>query len=353
MALEKGNVIAREIRNRNWRYVILALFALVIVIAGAAFNRAYLTSFFRGPTEIESQTLAETSDLDQLNVRWVTVHGDYAANTGWVETSQSTVNGVPTSGANTSHAYFVVALNDSKFLLVEMGPEYETRKDIDPVISGGLVGFSSVVTSDILPGLRKDVADVQMELLPYMMTTDDYRTNGYIGLGVGAVFALLAGIVMIRAAARLADPTKDGSYKALERFGEPALVSHEIQQELDALPNAKGKLIVTEHWMVLRYNGMKFTRHRDIMWVYPKVTTTRMYGVIAVNRRTDLVWFDRYGQQFALPINKKQLESLMTEFAQHAPGVILGYKAELAQLWAKNRAEFIAAVDSRRNAAPH
>jgi hypothetical protein len=352
MALDKNNVIAREIRNRNWRFIIISLIGIALIVAFAAYNRAYLTSFFRGPVEIDSQTLVETSDLDQLDVRWVTVQGERVVNTGWVETSQTTVNGVPTSGVNTSHTYFVVVLNDNTFLLAEMGAELENTEEVDATISGGLVPFSSVVSKDILPGLRNELSDLDLEFLPYMLTTDDFRTNGYIGLGVGGVIVLLAGFVLLRSFARVADPTKDAAYKALEHFGEPALVSHEIQQELDGLPRKeKGKLAMTDHWAVLRHGGLKFTRHRDVMWVYPKVTTTRAYGVIPVSKATELLWFDRYGQQFSMPINKKQLDPLMNEFAQRSPGVILGYNAELAGLWAKNRAEFIAAVDSRRSSA--
>jgi hypothetical protein len=46
----------------------------------------------------------------------------------------------------------------------------------------------------------------------------------------------------------------------------------------------------------------------------------------------------------------------MAEFAQRARGVILGYKPEIALLWAKNRADFIAMVENRcttTTAKPH
>lgn len=351
MSLDNDNLIARDIRNRNWRLVIISLIGIAIIVAVAALNRAYLVSFFRGPTDIDSETLANTTNLDELDLRWVTVHGSDAVNTGWVESSQSTMNGVPVGSESVSHTYFVVALPSDKLLLVEMGPQYQNSKTVPPDVTGGLTTYSSVVSKDIIPGLSKDITDINMELLPFMLSTDDYRTNGYIGFAVGGIIGLIALYVLIRAASRLADPTKDAAYKALERFGEPALVSHEIQQEMNALPKTNSKLLFTDHWTVLKQSGIKFTRHNDIMWVYPKVTTTRMYGVVPVSRRTDIVWLDRFGQQFSLPINKKQLESMMATFAAHSPGVILGYKPEIAALWAKNRADFIATVETRRTNA--
>jgi hypothetical protein len=284
-----------------------------------------------------------------VDTQWAIVEGSYAANTGWVETTQRTRNGVAVGSETISHSYFLLGLTDTKALLVEMSPSLQDTEEIDPTVTGALVPFSSSVSRNILPGVIEDLKPYEIELLPYMMTTDDYRSEGYLGLVVGALALVGFGVLAYIGLDRLQFPHKHPIHKALAHFGEPGLVADEIDRELaGARINTSGKLHLTDRWAVLRSGGFKFTRYQDMVWAYPKVTTTRMYGVVPINRSTELIWWDRHGQNFALPVKQKDLEPLMAVFAERAPGIMLGYKKEIEQLWSQNRAQFIAAVDQRR-----
>lgn len=239
-----------------------------------------------------------------------------------------------------------------KALLIELPPNLQDTEEIDPKITGALVPFSSSVTTHILPGIVKDLEPYQIELLPYMMTTDDFRSNGYVGLGIGALALIGFGTFGYISLDRMQFPHKHPIHKALARFGEPGVVADEIDREV-ALSgvNPKAGLHMTDRWVVLRNAGFKFTRFQDMVWAYPKVTTTRMYGVVPISRTTELIWLDRHGQQFSMQVKQKELETLMMFFAERAPGIVLGYKKDIEQLWNQNRAQFVAMVDQRRNGA--
>ncbi len=87
-------------------------------------------------------------------------------------------------------------------------------------------------------------------------------------------------------------------------------------------------------------------RVEDLLWAYKKVTKHSI-NLIPTGKTYQAV-VQAYGGAAELPGSQKKVDELLQEFAKRAPWAIVGFSAEIQQLWTKQNRDFCAAVEERR-----
>jgi hypothetical protein len=147
----------------------------------------------------------------------------------------------------------------------------------------------------------------------------------------------------------LLDPRLHGSYRGLAAYGDPESVSQALAVEIArGAPQVLGVTLGREWIIIPSFTRLDAVRPADVMWMYPKVTTTRYYGVIPVNRRHDAVILTRR-REFTVNGKEKTVKGLVIALHQVAPWAHAGYSDRLKVLFEnRNRATTFGYVDARR-----
>jgi hypothetical protein len=106
----------------------------------------------------------------------------------------------------------------------------------------------------------------------------------------------------------------------------------------------------TKNWLVYTAMGQfQAVRFEDLAWLYMHVTTTRSYG-IAVAKTYAVMARDKFGAQLNLTVGNKEQPALeiIQEIGRRAPWAVGGFSKELEQAWKKDRAGFLAQVETRK-----
>lgn len=137
----------------------------------------------------------------------------------------------------------------------------------------------------------------------------------------------------------------------LRRFGPLAGTVGRIEAELQdpALAASGREALLTPSWLVVS-GGSRFAVRRleDLVWAYPKTTTTRLNWVIPIRRSHSVVFRSDGGPEAEAKCSKEGAAELLRLAAASCPWIVLGYSEELASLWGSDRAAFLAGVRKRR-----
>ncbi len=330
--------VQKAIRRSNRNILIASLLGLVVLVAAAALSYRYLVGFFKGPEEVAKPALLALKTPDQLTNYYVTVKGDDAEYTGYQRVSTSD------SGPKTVKGSFMALLFNDRYLLVEVPGESRTAAS---QYTGALVPIESGIPSQVIGEYEKD-SGMTGAALPFMLDTSDFRSNGYIGLGVGLIVFLLCVWGLSKVIRRSGNPASHPIMRALGRFGEPEQVAEQINQEMSAPHEALGSLHLTPHWLVNSAGvSLAATRLEDVVWVYGKVAQHRTNGVPTGKTYSTLIW-DRYGKNVTVTGKEKAMQDALQAVYRRAPWAIVGYRADVEKAWKSNRPSVLAAVEQRR-----
>ncbi|HSU15117.1 DUF6709 family protein [Longimicrobium sp.] len=169
---------------------------------------------------------------------------------------------------------------------------------------------------------------------------------------VWIVGGVIAGIFVLYAAwhlPALLDPRRHASFRALAAYGDPEQVAQALAVEIARGGQTVLGVTVGREWMLIpSFARLDAVRPADVMWTYPKVTTTRYYGVIPVNRRHDAIIVTR-GRQYTVNGKEKTVHELIRTVHHAAPWAHVGYTDRLSVLFERrNRETTFGYVDSRR-----
>jgi hypothetical protein len=87
-------------------------------------------------------------------------------------------------------------------------------------------------------------------------------------------------------------------------------------------------------------------RVRDLLWAYKKITKHSV-NFIPTGRSYEAI-LTCYGGRAVVKAKEKVVDAILTFAHQRAPWAVIGYSDELAGLFNKQQAEFVAAVEQRR-----
>lgn len=317
------------------------LFALIGVIVAGVVGAILILPYWLGtlnPKPISNQDLLANNLSPDVYGAQVT--GELMLDTGYYY--EYKLYGIVT----TSRKYYgalVIDSNAPKFLLVENGSV------IDESIlnyTGTLTGISSDVNREIVQDIYSDVPDLRGAFLPMMLKTSNDELN--ITTVFFAVFGAVALFFLVRSVQRLINPHRHPFIQALSKYGDPQLVSEQINGELLlGADNKVGKLQLTRSWFLFanstNFRAMKFA---DTVWVYQHVTENKQYGV-TTNRVYEARFYDRHGNEIKIVDKEEAVNTMLSAVAERAPHATIGYNSQLEDLWKKGATAFSTA---QRNA---
>ncbi|MFZ6027498.1 MAG: DUF6709 family protein [Chloroflexota bacterium] len=332
-----NDFVAAKIRGLNIRMLLVSLFAMGLVFAGLVLGARYLYNMLLGPFPISQVDLLARQDADDTLQYYVTVEGDDHADTGFTYVSKTD------SGKETTEAYYHVLLVDENFLLIK-----SKTAEVDNTVTGALVNVPAETQTEVIDELEKEVPEIKGAFLPMMLDATDFHTAGYIGLGIGAIIALVAFLGAALAIYRLLTPKAHPVMKALANYGTLDTVVSEINMDMAQSAEKVGKKVhFTRRWLVSTTSSLQAMPYRDIIWCYKHVTQHRTNG-IPTGKTYAMYVYDRHGKNTIIGGNEKQINQMLDLILKNVPGVVAGYSDELNNLWKKDRARFTAAVDQRR-----
>jgi hypothetical protein len=167
--------------------------------------------------------------------------------------------------------------------------------------------------------------------------------------GVVAIAALMGYAFWLGQA--LWNPRRHAGYRALAAYGDPEKVARSVAAELDAGGDALLGLFLGSEWIVIStFTGLHAVRPADVMWIYPKVTERRAYGIITISRSHDAVILTRHrARPFRLRGSEANVQRLLAALRRVAPWAHAGYTDRESVLFERrNRATTFGYVDARR-----
>jgi hypothetical protein len=341
-----GTIVERQIRRCN-RHLLLVNAGLIgLCLLSLVLAQRYLYNCVAGPFPVSANELLSMTPASGSR-NYVAVTDDFdAKDTGVYE--EHTISGVPTGSD-----HFLAAPLGGRLLLIKASTE-TPQKHYKGAVSAIPPGIRRLLEEDV----RKEGRQFSDLFLPTMLDATSYRSDAYFFLLIGLpTFGFCVRNVK-KALSRMEDHKHSPVYAAINRYdASPEKIAAILDAEAssDGVVNC-GSFTLTHSWLLHKtfFNFTPF--HLDeIVWTYPKQTTTYYYGVIPVGQSHSLVIADAAGRTAESNLGrgrsrKKSIQEFITMITTRAPWIVFGYDDELKAAYHKNRQEFVAAVAERRRA---
>ena len=302
-------------------------------------NTRYIANFVRGPFDISGAELAQLGDVTTAPHYFVRVAGTKATDLGLQEVSVETENGVEKSRTVTSTFYMLQVGN--KLLVVK-------SKGALPLVAEGVLTSIPYDLDQNLFGTPETQAVKPHFFNYYLDAASSFRAAGYWGIAIG--IALLALLLWKTRPAwhGLQEPGSHPLAVRVGKWGSPVDTSAAIEREWRAPGNKRmGRWTITPRYLIqsalFRFNVLRF---EDLLWAYKKVTKHSVNFIPTGKTYQAIV--HAYGGSAELPGSQKNVDEMLQEAARRAPWAIVGFSAEIQQLFLKKNRDFCAAVEERR-----
>jgi hypothetical protein len=308
------------------------------VLIGFA-NRRYIGNFVRGPFTMSAAELEQVGDVSAAPHYFVKVAGSRAMETGLQEVSVETQNGVETS-RNVTGNYYALQMGDKLLVVKSTGATMR-------VAEGALAPMPFDLTEKLFATPEMQLA--RSRFYPfYLDAASTFRAGGYWGIIVLAVLLALLAWKARPAWRGLQEPGSHPLAVRAGKWGSAVDTSAAIEHEWRAPGNKRmGPWTVTPRYLIqsalFHFNVLRF---EDLLWAYKKVTK-RSVNFIPVGKYYHAI-VQAYGGTAELPGSQKKVDELLQDVATRAPWAVVGFSAEIQQLWTKQNRDFCAAVEERR-----
>lgn len=334
------NWIEHQVHEVSLKRMLAAAVVLGAVIIALLLQARYFTNYFKGTYAINPAELAAAKDAGTLDRYWVTLNADKIHDTGFEEITVRKKHGVERS-RSVSASYFVAQIGDRLLLVKAHGGT--PGKTLD--------GFLKPVAEKVDQSFfdSPSVQKVKPAFYPMLLDTQDFKSDGDVGLAIAGLLSAAALIFGLMGFLRFRNPQGHPAVKLANSWGGADKVSQSIEADLKGGQTAKlGNHTITAGYIVNRSMlDFSLVRLDDVLWVFKQVIQKKLYYVIPA------------GKTFSLSINtpKKTLvlngkEADVDAALQHVgtrkPWIILGFSSELATAYKKKRNEMIAWVAKRR-----
>jgi hypothetical protein len=329
--IENVPFIERQFKRVSRNLLIANGIVIGLIVLIGWISSTYYVGFFRGPLPVsEDDILAAARRSGSGLIAYVEMADRELIPTGYLE--ESSKNGKVYSVI----PYFFTPIGD-KLLLVKTYSAADGKRLVGPL------QYTSVKTDkDAYDAIVAQHPELNGQILPIMLNgAAAYNVAGYIGLALFLPLLLLCTYNVGKAFCGLTAPLLHPVARALSRFGEPHDIAESIDNEISQgdCPTF-GKALLTRSWLLRpTVFGMIICRPADIVWVYVSVINGDHIATL---------WL-RNGKGMGVPLKKEATERLLAEIVARAPWVERGYDAEKMRRWKRQRTEFLAAVDQRRN----
>ncbi len=202
--MESSLVSVVKRSNRKTFFISLGVLVLVGLIIFA--NANYYYNAIYGPFPKSKQQLLSIKDLRTEKDLYVEVIGDTVFESGFTEINQQIDKYTQrVQSENTVGFYQLLLLNEKFLVLYSSTQDTSTRR----------IGALSPLPDDLRRQLVESAGTQNDDwLLPFMLNTNPYSTNAYLGLAVMIPAAILSLLYLGLALRRSADPTRHPVYRS-------------------------------------------------------------------------------------------------------------------------------------------
>lgn len=339
--MDSGFSIAEIIRRSNRNRMLVWLLGLVLAAGGLFLARHHYNNIFNGPFDMTKDEVLTIEDANNLQKYYITLKGDSATDTGY-----QYVKGEGTN-EKVEKSYIELELDD-RLLLVEMPGEVVENRTVTGVLSP----VPDDVQREVIKDIYKDYPRLEGIFLPFMLTTEDFKPQGYAGLAAGILVALISVWGLFQTSRTSADPARHGIMKGLRAFGDADQIAQQIEYDMGQPHDTVNKnMHLTRNWLVQTTgSSLEATRWNDVIWLYKKVTQHRTNGIPTGKTYAALI-YDRYGKTITITGKEKAVDEILAAVASRSPWGIHGFSADIEKAWKKERQNLVAAVDQRRQQA--
>jgi hypothetical protein len=329
--------LEKEIRRVGRNCILVGLGGLVIISVFFWAEGRYFFNFFHGPFPIDRATLFSIQNPDARRESFVTIQGDEALETGFEESNTDYI-------ITTHHPILALKAGD-RLLLVKVSKDTDATQ-----FSGDLTSIPSDVQSQVLAVLQERHPELKGRFLPVMLDATSYRLNGYIGIAAGTLIGLALVWFLRKGLQWSAKPETHPVWKKLAKYGSAQLVGSQFDAELrsDGGGETFGAARLTTNWLVhsSAFN-IEVMRTADVVWAYLQVVKHYHSG-IPTGKSHFVKVFDREGALATISTKKNVAPNLLQSIQRRAPWAIYSFSPGLEQMWKKQRAEFLLAVDQQK-----
>jgi len=330
--------IAQMCRKRARRQTLAWVLTLLSGITFVFINGRYLRNFIEGPYALEPDGLARITDAETTPEYFVSVVGEKVIDTGIQEVTTTTRNGVK-EGSRVSAGYYAFVIGD-RLLIVKSANQPPSK------IIGELTPFTSDLSGQLFSGA--DGRQLQDRCYPFYLESEGFRYPGYWGIGIAWLFVGLFWKFGRRAWIQLRDVSKHPVVKRVEQWGDPVGVSVEAQRELgnSVLYKSNGIFLTNKYVFHRGFFAFNILRFDDLLWAYKKVTQRSTYFIPTGKSFAATLIF--YGGSETFSGNERQVDDVLTLALGKAPWAIVGYSAEINDIFSKRTSDFCQTVEARR-----
>ena len=323
------------------------LILLLVPTAIAIVGERYWHNFYFGPFPADAEALSSANDLDAVRQYFVTVRGERVIETGFQEITQEVDEYSGEVKSQEVTANYLALLMGGKLLIVKSKGQQSNATQF----TGQLVEIPYIIQTDLIAKAEEANPELQGAFMPVMLKDGDFRLAGYIWLGVGIPFLLLALWNLSKVPNRQNRPASHPIAKSLSQFGDSletvaAQIDSEVEMEIGKKSSDLTK--VTRSWLLnpTRY-GLKIAKLDDLAWVYKKVIQHRINGIPTGKTYTATVC-DRQGKELEIAAKEPEVDRILDRILEKVPWVLVRFSPELQQIWQSDREGAIEAVDRRR-----
>jgi len=325
--------VGQQIRRTNRNLLIANLILIAIVAAITLCCAGYLIECVKGPFPTTLNDLAQLKSPDAAPHKFIT----FPIDQNRVDPAYYQITG----GSNHQNDYYhFLHLDDGRFIVANTHSE-----SVPDTFTGSISDTGGDIQNQVLPG----IADrVQGSIANFSLDTDSYRFGMYVLLVCGIPALALAFWNIAKFIKRTRDPLTHPTAKELAKIGPPEEIAVAVDAEIQAGAQRVKKVLLTTSWLAyLRLYAADLVYLGDVAWAYKQETKHKQYG-ITVNKTYATILHDVRGRKLTIPLSQKQVESVIAELGARVPWAYVGFDQRLKTAWEKQRPQFLATVEQRK-----
>jgi hypothetical protein len=326
-----NNFIGRQVSRANRNLLIVNLLILVGIGFAVVMSWNFLTSFFGTPKRLTNTEIAVLRYAHDSG-RVVHLSGNDAFRSGYQYLKDGAVV-----------AEFLVLDVGGQFILVKASPRFVGAKGF----TGAIESIPGGILPDVTQQLQAMYPDRQVTFADYMLNAYDYQEDGWLGLVFGVPLLGLSLWNLDKWRRRNADMNAHPAVAALKVAGTPWQVAQAIEGELPTAQQFKDMRLTTNWLLAPTFFNMHVRRLQDLLWVHGQVVK-HYHGFIPTGKTHAVMVYDRNGVAQIVVKNEKMMDEAVAAIAARAPHVAVGHSPEVQAMYEKNREEFVAAVEERK-----
>jgi hypothetical protein len=337
--------LARQMDRTNRNLILISLAMVLAVGAYVAVQWRYFYNFFKGPFEIDVNSLGQITNPETQLRYYVTIKGEDSVDTGLqdVERTESQTGVVQ---SETIKAEYAVLVLGKRLLIVKRNPKDDAKE-----YQGAITELPTDVHSHVVTPLLAEYPNADQVFLPLMLDATDFRSEGYISLVICFPVLLLAAWNFRKVIRRQNDPLLHPILKEESRYGQIADIAQRIDDELRGDTRKLCGAVVTTSWVLVKHMFSLDVFHiPDVIWAYKKVTKHSV-NFIPTGKIFATIMFDRYGKSLEMDEGRSASNTFLMVLQEKMPWVVFGYSDELKKIAQEDWGGFVAVVDARRAGA--